>query len=187
MRTMKQRGSFGQEGRAYAKAPLGIRLNRILGMRQNACNRFHTALYEHAQSSASQSRKVYSATDRRALRRTGRVDLTSARAVSVGRTVTGHVQSLRDNRATHARSVGSRILAAGLLPLPQLRCSSCQGLRTLTQIRPGLSAFWCKRHFENVRHIRDSLHGPAHLSQRGLNRLWRVANPFTREPCEALS
>lgn len=44
-----QRGSFGQEHRAYAKAPLGIRLNGIRSMRQNALNRFHTVLDERAQ------------------------------------------------------------------------------------------------------------------------------------------
>lgn len=43
---MKQRGRFGQQCRAYAKAPIGMRLYGISAMRQNALNRFRTALYE---------------------------------------------------------------------------------------------------------------------------------------------
>lgn len=45
MRTLRQQGSFWQHSRAYGKAPPGMRVYGISGMRQNACNRFHTALY----------------------------------------------------------------------------------------------------------------------------------------------
>lgn len=47
MRTLTPRRSFKQRGRAYAKAPLGIRVNRIYGIRQNTSNRFRTVLYGH--------------------------------------------------------------------------------------------------------------------------------------------
>lgn len=150
MRTMKQQGSFGQEGRAYAKAPLGITLNRILGMRQNACNRFHTALYGHAKSSASLNRNVLMARHRSrsqtahaecealrtsvGLRRAGLTDLARAGAADFGVTGTGHLLWLRELCANRAHSLGSRILVAGLLPLPRLRCLFRQGAESLTRM-----------------------------------------------------
>jgi hypothetical protein len=46
-----------------------------------------------------------------------------------------HFPSLHEINCTYRRSVASRFLAAGLLPLLQLRCSTCQGSRNLAQVR----------------------------------------------------
>jgi hypothetical protein len=160
MRTMKQWGSFGQQRRAYAKAPLGIRVYGILSMRQNACNRFHTALYEHvilrAQHCASvlagkptangiRNRSQHSQENCGQLRSGACVNL-SRRTCDLGQEATErgsridqaeHLRSLHEKtRCCRAQSSGSRFLAAGLLPLLRLRCFACQGLARLAQSKP---------------------------------------------------
>lgn len=156
-----------------------------------------------AQSSAPQNRKVAIATNRRSqtahaecerlrtrvgIRRTGRVDMTSARTEGRGQTDTGHVRSLHDNRATPARSVGSRILVAGLLPLPQLR-SFCQGEESLLHVNPQLSAFWGKRHFRNAfrERIQLALRARPDLFQLGMSGSVCSSDSFTRERHERAS
>jgi len=171
MSTMLQQGSFGQQSRAYAKAPLGMRLNRINGMRQNACNRIFTVLYGHgiprAQSGAS-------AIDGTVFRWQGTVRELGRQACRIERLENGnscadwadHFQ-LHEVSCTNRRPLASRILTAGLLPHLQLRCSLCQGAERLAQQQSNLHRLRCSLttascfdlEYKNV-----PLHGAAHLS-----------------------
>lgn len=93
--------------------------------------------FSRAQSPASQSRKVLTASSRRRSHsafavcestRSGGIYGGARRTVcGAGRRaewMVGHIADLSMKSNRRARSLGSRILAAGVLPLPQLRCSS---------------------------------------------------------------
>ncbi len=96
--------------------------------------------------------------------------------------------SMKSTRFYRAYSLGSRILAAGLLPLPQLRCS-CQGEESLTQdiqrSRAARTAATTLGISFSLHPKKRSLRRAHEISQRGLNRLLRGLNRFTRKPCEA--
>lgn len=172
MRTMRQQGSFGQESCAYEKAPLGIRLYGIPTTRQNACNRFHTALYDHGNLHTRQRTSVGHGDGSDLEDRVTE----SGRACGVQQPVEGwnratcaeHLRSLHEE--THgygARPLGSRILLApGLLRTSKLRCS-CQGHGRITDGKAHalrLYPSWCNSRTPDSSGEEESLHGAAHLS-----------------------
>jgi hypothetical protein len=73
--------------------------------------------------------------------------------------------SVKVTRCYRAHPLATRLLAAGLLPFPQLRFSTCQGVDRLIQISSELYRLWCKSTIANLRQTPKPLHGAVHLSQ----------------------